>query len=154
MKRFVIVGLVSIVLLTFLPTETLNTETIKEPTKTGEITNTLSSIEITIQKPNLPKIVSLGEFLITAYCPCISCSDGYGTQTSTGSTCVEGRTIAVDPSVIPYGTTVMFGGNTYTAEDCGGAIKEKRIDLYFSDHQRALNWGRQYHEVFTIVIEE
>ena len=65
---------------------------------------------------------SLGEFVITHYCACEKCTDGDGI-TATGTKATEGRTIAVDPEVIPYGTMVVIDGHTYIAEDCGGAIK-------------------------------
>ncbi|MEI3219112.1 MAG: 3D domain-containing protein [Lachnoclostridium sp.] len=41
-----------------------------------------------------------------------------------------GRTIAVDASVIPYGSVVVINGHAYVAEDCGGAIKGNKIDIY------------------------
>lgn len=91
---------------------------------------------------------SLGEFKITAYCPCLECSEGYGNNTSTGAVATEGRTIAVDPKIIPYGTEVIIDGHRYVAEDCGGAIKQNRIDMYFEDHQEATNFGVQNKEVF------
>ena len=53
-------------------------------------------------------------------------------------TVVHIGTIAVDPRVIPYGTRMFIVSNdgeyiygVSTAEDCGGAIKGKRIDLYY-----------------------
>lgn len=49
---------------------------------------------------------------------------------STGVTAVEGKTIAVDPTVIPYGSTILINGNEYIAEDCGGAIKGNKIDVF------------------------
>ena len=51
--------------------------------------------------------------------------------TSTGTKPKWG-TIAVDPSVIPYGTKVYIPqfGQTFIAEDCGGAIKGNKIDIY------------------------
>lgn len=93
-------------------------------------------------------------FEITAYCSCKSCCGqwspevtGKSSITSTGVVPKQGRTIAVDPKVIPYGTVVYINGNEYIAEDCGGAIKGKRIDMYFDSHEEALNWGRQRLEV-------
>lgn len=85
----------------------------------------------------------------TAYCPCaICCDDSADGITATGTVATEGRTIAVDPTVIPYGTEVIFGGNTYVAEDCGGAIKGNRIDVYFDSHEDAIQFGRQELTVF------
>jgi 3D (Asp-Asp-Asp) domain-containing protein len=91
---------------------------------------------------------SLGFFKLTAYCPCKSCSDNWGTQTSTGATATEGRTVAVDPKVIPYGTTLIINGIEYIAEDCGGSIKGNKIDIYFESHKKALEFGIQYTEIF------
>lgn len=109
---------------------------------------------IEIPEPiKLNKVKFIGRFKVTAYCPCTSCSDDWGTKTSTGATATQGRTIAVDPRVIPYGTKVMFGGNTYIAEDCGGAIKENRIDLYFNSHSTALEWGVKYFNVIILETE-
>lgn len=85
-----------------------------------------------------------GTFTLTAYCSCsYCCGAGGGTTTATGTTPTAGRTIAVDPSVIPYGSTVEINGNYYIAEDTGGAIDGMRIDVYFDNHQAALEFGRQ-----------
>ena len=92
---------------------------------------------------------NLGEYEITAYCPCSACcgiwADGI---TSTGVTAKANHTIAVDPSVIPYGSVLLINGIEYTAEDCGGAIKGKRLDIYFDTHEEALEFGRQTAEVY------
>lgn len=110
-----------------------------------------------IQEPvTEPQIVSqtvdLGEFKITAYCPCTKCCGQWAKGiTSTGVTAQANRTIAVDPKVIPYGTTVLIDGNEYIAEDCGGAIKGKRIDIYFDTHQEALQWGVKHKEVEMLI---
>ena len=95
----------------------------------------------------------LGEFRLTAYCPCSLCCGKDDGITSTGTTAAEGRTIAVDPYVIPYGSTVTIyftdgTSHTYTAEDCGGAIKENRIDVFFDDHQAAREFGVQTAYVY------
>ena len=95
----------------------------------------------------------LGEFKLTAYCPCAKCCGKTDGITSTGALAAEGRTIAVDPRVIPYGSTVTIyfsdgTSHTYTAEDCGGAIKENRIDVFFDDHQAAREFGVQTAYVY------
>lgn len=54
-------------------------------------------------------------------------------RTATGTRATAGRTIAVDPRVIPYGTKVYIEGWGYRiAEDCGG-FSGKHIDI-FVDH--------------------
>ena len=87
---------------------------------------------------------------LTAYCcenyPHI-CNDGDSTKTATGTTPTPGRTVAVDPTVIPYGSEVTINGHTYIAEDCGGAVKGNRVDVLFATHEEALNFGIQYAEV-------
>lgn len=95
----------------------------------------------------------LGEFNLTAFCPCAKCCGKTDGITSTGTIATEGRTIAVDPRVIPYGSTVTIyyedgTVHTYTAEDCGGAIKENRIDVFFDDHQAAREFGVQTAYVY------
>ena len=96
----------------------------------------------------------MGEFKLTAYCPCAKCCGKWANGiTATGTTATEGRTIAVDPRVIPYGSTVTIyyedgTVHTYTAEDCGGAIKENRIDVFFSSHDAARAFGVQSAMVY------
>lgn len=97
----------------------------------------------------------------TAYCACHECcgkwpgNKWYGI-TATGTRAKVG-TIAVDPRVIPLGTKVyvegLYGANNYgyaTAEDTGGAIKGKIIDLYFNTHRETINWGRQQVKVYIL----
>lgn len=99
--------------------------------------------------------VSLGEFKLTAYCPCEICCGVWANNRpngivygAIGEELKEGFSIAVDPSVIPYRTEVVINGNIYKAQDCGGAIKGNRIDVYFENHDDALEFGVQYAEIF------
>jgi len=71
--------------------------------------------------------------------------------TSTGTTPKWG-TIAVDPSVIPYGTKVYIPkfNKTFIAEDCGGAIKGNKIDIYMNDESSAYNFGRQNIDIYIL----
>lgn len=98
-------------------------------------------------------LVSLGEYKLTAYCACKKCCDKEPTDPNYGITAygyqaTAGRTIAVDPKLIPIGTEVIINGHTYVTEDVGGAIKENRIDIYFNTHQEALDFGVQYADVY------
>ena len=107
--------------------------------------------EITVAEPiKDEEEKSLGEFKITAYCACARCCGKSDGITATGTHATEGRTIAVDPSVIPYGAKVKIGDCEYVAEDCGGAIKGNVIDIYIADHNRASEYGVRYEEVFLV----
>ncbi|WP_106769557.1 G5 domain-containing protein [Paenibacillus faecalis] len=77
---------------------------------------------------------------------------GIGTRTASGTRVTEGRTIAVDPNVIPIGWWVYIEGVGFRrAEDTGGAIKGNKIDVYFDTVKSALNFGRKSgHTVYVI----
>ena len=71
----------------------------------------------------------------------------------------EGRTIAVDPKVIPLGSTVYVKSKNsnlidgfYIAEDIGGAINGNRIDIYMDSLSAAFIFGKQ--EVTVSVLKE
>ena len=89
----------------------------------------------------------MGRFRVTYYCNCDSCSEGYGRLTSTGHTCYSDYTIAVDPSIIPYGTKVYMNGGEYLADDCGGAINGNEIDVYVDHHELTEKNGVDYYDV-------
>lgn len=80
---------------------------------------------------------------------------GYGI-TSTGMKAQKG-VIAVDPSVIPYGTKLYIeavdGSWTYgyaIAGDTGSAIRGNKIDLFFSSNAEAVNFGRRQAKVYVL----
>lgn len=77
----------------------------------------------------------------------IDCTGCTGT-TATGTHPEVGRTIAVDPDVIPLGSEVMIDGHVYIAEDTGGAIKGKAIDMYVGTEAESEVFGVQYMEAF------
>ena len=93
----------------------------------------------------------LGTFKITHYCPCsICCGPWANGVTSTGVTATTNRTIAVDPTQIPYGSKVVINGQVYVAEDCGGAIKHNCIDIYVATHQEGEDKGVYYTDVYLL----
>ena len=72
---------------------------------------------------------------------------GCNKTTATGTT-VHWGTVAVDPRMIPYGTKMFIVSNDgsfvyglSTAEDCGGAIKNNRIDLYMPTTSQCFQFG-------------
>ena len=109
--------------------------------------------EVVVEDVIVEEQISLGICKVTAYCkenyPHI-CNDGNSSVTATGTVPLAGRTVAVDPSVIPYGSEVIINGHTYIAEDCGGSIKGNRVDIFFATHQEALDFGIQYADVFYV----
>ena len=135
--------------------KTIETERITEDTRIIEIETDKESDTNQAVEP-----VSLGEFKLTAYCSCEICCNKWALNRpvdengneivygSIGERLNEGYSIAVDPTIIPYRTEVIINGHTYKAQDCGGAIKGNRIDVYFSSHEDALEFGVQYAEVF------
>ncbi len=69
---------------------------------------------------------------------------GIGTRTASGTRVTEGRTIAVDPNIIPIGWWVYIEGIGFRrAEDTGGAIKGNKIDVYYDSLKSAINFGRK-----------
>ncbi|WP_276357711.1 3D domain-containing protein [Cohnella caldifontis] len=66
---------------------------------------------------------------------------GYGI-TSSGTKVQEGRTIAVDPDIIPMGWWVYIEGIGFRrAEDTGSAVNGKKIDIYYDSESRADKFG-------------
>ena len=71
-------------------------------------------------------------------------------DTTACMTKVKWGVVAVDPDLIPYGTRMYIvtksGNFIYgigTAEDCGGAIQGKRLDLYMPTLREAFSFGRK-----------
>ncbi|MFZ5944511.1 MAG: 3D domain-containing protein [Bacillota bacterium] len=73
-----------------------------------------------------------------------------GNRTFTG-VYPEVGTIAVDPEVIPLGTKVWIEGYGFgVAQDTGGYIKGKRIDLFMETKRECLSWGRRHVRVLIL----
>ncbi|HFK1543422.1 TPA: 3D domain-containing protein [Bacillus cereus] len=74
---------------------------------------------------------------------------GGGDVTAIG-TGVRWGVIAVDPNIIPLGSTVYIPafGQTFIAEDTGGVIKGNIIDIFFNHGDQARTWGRKNIEIY------
>ena len=120
---------------------------VKEPTPQVE-----TSVE--------PEPVGLGEFRTTAYCTCVKCcgiwssehpsrvGTDYVQRTKSGTIPTAGRTVSVDPDVIPLGTAIIIDGHEYIAEDTGNAVKGNTLDIYFDSHEAAVEYGVQKKTIY------
>ena len=100
------------------------------------------------------ELIYLGDFKLTHYCnEFYEHVCGYGDGlTATGTNVTPGRTIAVDPKVIPYGTQVYIEGYGWrVAEDCGGSVKGNHIDIAVNTHSEAMDIGIKNGGVWILV---
>ena len=128
----------------------------------AELQDNEEKIEKQVEEKTEIKKTYLGEFILTAYCGCEECCEEYALNRpidengkaivygSIGERLFQGVSVAVDPSVIPYGSKIEIDGEVYIAQVCGGAIKENRIDVYFENHSDALSFGVQTKPVYII----
>ncbi|MGL5439484.1 MAG: 3D domain-containing protein [Filifactoraceae bacterium] len=88
---------------------------------------------------NSKEMTYVGNFKLTGYCPCQSCSEGWGTQTSSGRKATAGVTVAASKQ-FPIGTKLYIEGVGYrTVDDRGGAIKGNKIDVFVNSHSECYN---------------
>lgn len=102
--------------------------TTKSLDKANETISALKSTEY--------ELVYLGDFKLTHLC-------GTGDNlTAIGTEVVPGISVAVDPSVIPYGSQVYIEGYGWRiAENCGGWVNGKHIDIAVDTHAEASSMG-------------
>lgn len=139
--------IISLSFLLFTPYETETAEAAKIEMTTEETT------------PE-PVLVDLGEFKITAYCPCEECCEQWAKNrpkdekgnpivyTASGEIAQQGVTIAADTNIFPFGTVLIIDGHEYVVQDKGGAIKDKRIDIFFENHEDAVSFGVRNINIF------
>jgi 3D (Asp-Asp-Asp) domain-containing protein len=143
MKRLIFLfATVLLTAATVIPTSSTDTVEVAEPISVTETTTEF--IETTTEPQPQTKTMLVEA---TAYCSCVKCCGKSDGITASGKKAKANHTIAVDKSVIPLGTHIIYNGIEYVAEDTGGAIKGNRIDIYFDSHEEALKWGRQQIEI-------
>lgn len=113
-----------------------------------------------VEREPMPEpLESLGTFMVTSYCPCPECCGIWSAQhperigtdyiqrTISGTIPQAGRTVGVDPDVIPLGTHIIIAGQEYVAEDAG-ASRGNVVEIYFDTHAQALDWPMGEREVY------
>jgi 3D (Asp-Asp-Asp) domain-containing protein len=87
----------------------------------------------------LGPLILMIKVLVTAYCL---------TGTTATGTYVHPGTVATDPSVIRLGRHMYVPGyGRGHAEDTGGAIKGRHIDVWMSSCSAARTWGRRWRRI-------
>ncbi|QSF45149.1 3D domain-containing protein [Paenibacillus tianjinensis] len=118
-------------------------KTTSSSAKTTAASNVVHKAGVDFEYKRMIKNVSM-----TAYS---SEEPGIGTKTASGTRVTEGRTIAVDPDVIPIGWWVYIEGLGFRrAEDTGGAIQGNKIDVYYDSLSNARNFGRKSRTIYVI----
>ena len=136
-------------------TESKPEETVSSTSKTAPKDSvseaTAPSTSTTASKQNAPEAnasstnkTASKEIIVEASAYTASC-EGCSGITATGinlKTNPNAKVISVDPTVIPLGSKVYVEGyGEAIAGDTGGAIKGKRIDVFFPSQQDAINFG-------------
>ena len=113
----------------------------------GIIEQTVSENSPVNTDPALGKY--LGRFKITHYAPGAADNGIWGNATAWAGDIEPGKTIAVDPKVIPKLSWVYIDGYGFRrAEDCGGGVKGNHIDMAVSSHSEAMRMGVVYKDVY------
>ena len=79
----------------------------------------------------------------------VTCYDLYG-HTADGA--IAGmESVAVDPSVIPLGSTIYVPGiGERTADDTGGMIIGDHIDIWEPSYGQCADWGVRYLPIYRV----
>lgn len=88
----------------------------------------------------------IGECVITAYCPCGECCGRWADGVTASGLPAGPGIVAVDPAVVPLGSTVIIDGQQYLAADTG--VTGQAVDLCMESHASALAFGRSRQSVW------
>lgn len=136
--------------------QTENEKSIRLSKELNRVSITLESINNTIAdlKDEEYRLAYIGDFKLSHYCTEVYehiCGTGTG-LTSTGTKVTAGRTVAVDPSVIPYGSQIYIEGYGWRiAEDCGGSVDGSHIDIAVETHTQAISMGMKTGGVWLLL---
>jgi 3D (Asp-Asp-Asp) domain-containing protein len=112
-----------------------------------------SILDATARAPWLGSTSWAHRFTVTQYLPL---SPAYGKFNDGFTSTMKkadpaARIVAVDPKLVPYGSSVWIEGlGWYRAEVCGSAIKGYRLDVLVATESEAMRYGKQ--DRFVIVV--
>lgn len=89
---------------------------------------------------------------VTAYCPCSKCCGEYsGGPTACGYKILPDDVFVAADKRYCFGAEMLVAGynngEPVKVLDRGGAIRGDRLDVFFSSHEEALEWGVRYIDV-------
>ena len=88
----------------------------------------------------------IGECTITAYCPCEACCGRWANGLTASGLPAGLGIVAVDPEIIPLGSTVVIDGQRYLAADTG--VTGYCVDVCLPEHQDTVVFGVQKAKVW------
>ena len=109
--------------------------------------DTSAEFSFELKNVDTSKFKKAYSFIATAYCNDAYTSTGLRTHRDPNGI----STVAIDPTVIPYGSKLYVPGYGYAiAADCGGAIKGNRIDLFMLSEAECFAFGRRGVTVYLV----
>lgn len=116
------------------------------------------------KQPQEPEMMPLGTFTVTGYCPCEICCGKWSNmndpKTASGVTPTELITVGADWDKLAAGTSIYIDGvgERIVEDKVAGWISDKYdgniLDIFFFDHQDALEFGKQELGVWEMLKEE
>lgn len=148
------------------PTPTATPTATPTPTPEQIFHNKLNDIVQTEEiKTTTIELEYIGTYFVTAYCPA-ECGGSW--QTASGITCHRSEykdrlykptTCAVDPRLHNIGSEgdlfyIKEFDRVFKAEDTGGNVKGKWLDLFYVDYSDVLSFPTGYYEVYKVNYKE
>lgn len=90
----------------------------------------------------------VGECTITAYYPCAECCGRWVDGVTASGLPATPGVVAVDPEVIPLGSTAVIDGQRYLAADTGSGVEGLHIDICMGSHEETVAHGVRTADVW------
>lgn len=144
---FAVVAIIAALVLVFIkPTE--NKVIVVEEPMGSNITMSFKEEEPKEETCIMYAKQSIGRYYITAYSDletgCKTTASGKKVHEGTITTC------AIDRKLHKFGTIFEIDGKLYVAEDTGGLVKGKHIDIFIHDMKKMNKYGSNHQEIFKV----